>query len=308
MKAAQYSKHGGPEVIELRDIETPKPTSEQVLVENYAASINPFDFKVRNGLIPGLPAQFPITIGGDFSGKIIEVGESVDDYKVGDLVYGQASVFGGGSGSFAEYVVANPRSFYIKPNRLSFEEAASLPLVGSSAIQAIEDHIKLKSGEKILINGGSGGIGSIAIQIAKEIGAFVVASSSPNNFDYVKSLGADVVIDYKKENNEFNEFDAVFDTSGLKLGDNVLKKSKKGGIVVSMTTNDDTLLSEKYSIKVISQNSEVRTERLKRLAGYIEKASIKTEVEKVFTLDKAPDAYYYHENQKVKGKVVVKIK
>jgi len=310
VKAARYSKHGGPEVIEIVDSKRPTPSSNQILVENCAASVNPFDFKVRNGMVPGLPSEFPITIGGDFSGKIIEIGSSVSGYRIGDEVYGQASIFGGASGSFAEYLVVNPRSIALKPENLDFKEAASLPLVGASAVQALHDHIELKSGQKILIQGGAGGIGSIAVQIAKNIGAFVATTVSTQNVGVAKSLGADKVIDYKTE--DFSEilsdYDAVFDTSGLPVEDKALKILKTGGILVSMTSKASEKENNEYGVKVIPQNTQATTRRLEILKDYVEKGVVKPQIEKIFTLDEAREAYEYQETQKLHGKVVVLIR
>lgn len=309
MKAARYSRHGGPEVLEIVEIEKPQISETQVLVENYAVSINPFDFKVRSGMIPGMPTEFPITIGGDFSGKIIEAGSSISEFKVGDEVFGQASVFGGASGSFGEYVAANTKSIALKPNSLDFTQAASLPLVGISAIQALEDHIGLKSGQKILINGGSGGIGSIAVQIAKKIGAYVATTVSAENVDFAKSLGADEIIDYKTQSiDDLSAYDAVFDTSGRPVGEALFKVLKNGGVLVSMTSKADEKLIEKYDVSVISQNSETTTDRLNRLRIYVESGSVKPEIEKVFMLTEVRDAFSYQEVEKNRGKVVIKIK
>lgn len=308
MKAVTYSEYGGPEVLEISDIPKPAIKPDQVLVENYASSINPFDFKVRNGWIEGLPSSFPITIGGDFSGKIIEVGGNVTGCKVGDEIYGQASVFGGASGSMAEYLSANTRSFSIKPSNLDFIHSSSLPLVGASAIQAIEDHIGLKRGQKLFVNGGSGGIGSVAIQIAKYIGAYVVTSVSTENVDFVNSLGSDEVIDYKKEKVSGEDFDVVFDASGLKLDESLIKILKEGGILVSMGSLDYGDLADRLGVNMIAQDSKVTTDRLDRLREYVEKEVVKTNVEKIFGLEETRKAYEYQENSKVRGKVVVKIK
>ena len=307
MKAARYSEYGGPEVIKIEEIPTPSIKPDQVLVKNYAASINPFDFKVRQGLVPGMPSGFPITIGGDFSGKILEVGSEVRNYKPDDEIYGQASVFGGASGSMAEFIAANPRSFARKPSNLDFTEASSLPLVGISAVQALHDHMDLKEGQKILVNGGSGGIGSIAVQIAKSIGAYVATTVSTENVDFANSLNADIVIDYKKEKLSLSDYDAVFDTSGKEVNESLLGVLKRGGVLVSMTSKASRELGEKYGVKIVSQNSETTTERLDRLSRYVESGVVKPQVEKVFELDDVVKAYAYQENSKSHGKVVVKI-
>lgn len=310
MKAARYYKYGGPEVIEIKEIEKPNPTDKQVLVENWASSINPFDFKVRNGNTPGLPREFPVTIGGDFSGKIIEIGSLVKGLSIGDEIYGQASVFGGASGSMAEYLVANLGSIAIKPSNIDFAQAASLPLTGISAIQALEDHIRLEKGQSIFINGGSGGIGSIAIQIAKHIGAFVTTTVGTENVEFADALGADIVIDYKKEKFEkkVKNIDAVFDTSGIESSEELLKVIKKGGILVSMTSKINEEILKKYDIKVISQNSQTTADRLNRLRNYVEKDIVKPELDRIFRLDQVLDAFSYQEKEKIRGKVVVRIK
>ena len=169
MKAAQINKYGGIEEFEINN-ETSKPTVSKgkVLVEVYAASINPFDKTVRSGFVKNMmPLNFPVVLGGDFSGVIKELGEGVAEFKVGDEVYGSANIFSGGSGSFAEFAILKARNMAIRPKNISFEEAAALPLVGSSAVQALEEHMKLQRDQRILIHGGAGGIGHIAIQLAK---------------------------------------------------------------------------------------------------------------------------------------------
>ena len=169
MKAAWYNRYGGPEVIKINNAPKPSAGSGQVLVEVYAASLNPFDWKLRAGYMKEMiPLKFPFTIGGDFSGVVIELGPSADgEFKVGDKVFGQALVLNGGSGAFAQMCSSNVANTSLKPKSVDFLQSASLPLVGASAIQALEEHIKLKSKQKILIHGGAGGIGHIAVQLAK---------------------------------------------------------------------------------------------------------------------------------------------
>ncbi|MBI2034279.1 MAG: NADP-dependent oxidoreductase [Candidatus Levybacteria bacterium] len=200
MKAAQYSTYGGAEVIEINNNAVkPTPQEGQVLVEVHAASINPFDWKLRAGYMKDMiPLSFPVTIGGDFAGIVVQAGPPrVDErqrVEAGDAVYGQALIINGGSGSLAEFAVANLKNIAAKPKNVTFEEAAALPLVGSSAVQALEDHIKLQKNQRILIHGGAGGIGHIAIQIAKYLGAFVATTVSSDDVDFVKKLGADEII------------------------------------------------------------------------------------------------------------------
>ncbi len=310
MKAVQIRSYGGVEVLEVNnDVAKPSASEGQVLVEVYAASLNPFDWKVREGMTKGyLNLEFPILMGGDFAGVIKELGQNVFGFKVGDEVFGQAAAYGGGSGSFAELAVANTDKIAVKPNGLDFLQAASLPLVGVSALQALETHINLKKDQKILIIGGAGGIGSIAIQIAKALGAYAAASAGSDDLDYVKSLGADEVYDYKENFWEkIHEFDAVFDTAG-KETDKAFRVVKKGGVVVWMTGNPDLELAKKLEVQAIAQNSEGNRERLTRLAQLVQDGKVKAQVDKVFSLDEVKEAFTHLETGHPRGKAVLKIR
>src|SRR3989344_1661696 len=238
MKSAQINKYGGQEVVVInQNTPTPEVTSGKVLVEVYAAGINPADWKVRAGHWQAkMPLSFPATLGGDFSGVVAEVSEGVSDFKKGDEVYGQASLFSGGSGAFAEFALVTAKNIALKPKKLSHLEAAAIPLAGISAYQGIVGHMNLKSGQKILIHGGAGGIGTIAIQLAKYLGAFVAATASTQDLDYIKNLGADVIIDYQKQNftDLISYYDAVFDTVGGETYQKSFMVLKRGGVIVSM--------------------------------------------------------------------------
>lgn len=311
MKAVQYNSYGDPQVLEVIE-NAPKPSVQKghVLIQVKAVSINPIDWKVRAGYLQKMvPLQFPVTIGGDFAGVVSEVGEDVTEYKIGDEVYGQGGVLNGGSGSFAEFVVAQTDKITPKPSNADFLQAASLPLAGISALQAVEDEIDIKEGQKILIHGGAGGIGSIAIQIAKAKGAYVATTVSTKDIDFAKSLGADEVIDYKTQQFEtlLKDFDAVFDTAG---GDTVTKSFqvlKPGGILVSMNGMPDEGLSEQYKVKAIGQKTDATPDRLKRLTHLVENGKVKPEIDKIFPLLEAKDAFVYQEKSHPKGKVVLSV-
>ncbi len=312
MKAVQINKYGGYEVLEVND-NTAKPSvgKGQVLVEVQAASINPFDWKVRAGYMKDfMPLNFPATMGGDFAGVVIEVGEGVSDFRVGDEVYGSANIFSGGSGSFAEFAAANTVNTAIKPKNTSFVEAAALPLVGSSSVQALEEHIKLKGGEKILIHGGAGGIGHISIQVAKAIGAYVVTTINTDDKDFVRQFGADEVIDYKSEKFEekLKDFDAVFDTVGGETTNKSFQVLKKGGVLVSMAGQPDSKLAEKFGVTAIGQGSKVNSQNLNRLTELVDSQKIRVNIDKVFPFEETKEAFRYQEEVHPRGKVVLKIK
>lgn len=315
MKAVQINKYGGIEVLEfVQNAPKPVPKKDEILVEVYASSINPIDWKIRDGYMRKAgwldQLKFPVTLGSDFSGVIKEIDGKIADLKEGDKVYGYANVLYGGSGSFAEFVVVNINNLSRYPKNLDHNDAASLSLVGVSALQAIEDNIKLQSGQKILIHGGAGGIGSIAIQLAKSKKGYIATTVSGNDLDYVKELGADEVIDYKTQNFEeiLKDYDAVFDTVGSETTNKSFKVLKKGGILVSMLRGPDKNLAETYGVNSIGLNTDVNSENLKRLAKLVEDQIIKPQVDKVYPLEKVREAFTYQEKTHPRGKVVLKIK
>lgn len=309
MKAVQIS-HYGIDALEInQNAPTPTLKKGQILVEVYAASINPFDVKLISGMFKGaIPLTFPFAPGGDFAGKVTVLGEGVLDLNRGDEVYGQALMLDGNSGSFAEIAAANTSNVALKPKTASFEEAAALPLVGTSAVQALEEHIKLQSGQKILIHGGAGGIGHIAIQLAKTLGAYVATTASTADVDSVAMLGADTVIDYKTQAFEtlLTDYDAVFDTVGGGVTDKSFSVLKNGGVLVSMAGAPDEKLAKEKNISAIGQNTKVTKERLKRLAHHVDSGSIKVTIEKVYALEQIKEAFS-HQKTHPRGKLVLKV-
>lgn len=312
MKAIQIIRYGGSEVAEINSsVSEPAPKKDQIMVEVHDASINPFDIAVRSGRYQDhIKMMFPFVPGSDFSGVITKLGDGVSEFKEGDEVYGSANVLNGGSGSFAQFCVSNVKNSALKPKSIDHYYSASLPLTGSSAVQALEDHIKLKSGQKILIHGGAGGIGSIAVQLAKHIGAYVAATVSTNDMTFVKNLGADQVIDYR--NKDFTkiikDFDAVFDTVGAVTSQKSFRVIKKGGILVSMVGTPDPELAKKLGITTIGQNTKTNTIHLSRLAQLIDQGAVKPQVDKIFPMSQIRQAFDYFEKGSPKGKVVLKIK
>ena len=312
MKALQMTRYGGRDVVELNQ-NAPKPVADkgQVLIEVQTAGINPIDWKIRAGYLKEhLPLTMPATFGGDVAGVVAGVDDSVSGLSVGDRVYGYASPVSGGSGSFAECVAATMSTVAPAPQRANAAEAGALPLVGASAVQAIEQHIKLQRGQTILIHGGAGGIGSVAIQIAKSIGAHVATTASADDRAYVQELGADEVIDYKKEafEDKLTNCDAVFDTVGGDTTDKSFKVLKKGGTLVSMLGQPNAALAKQYGVTAIGQMTHVTTDVLKRLAQLVDSGTIKIHVEKAFPLDKAKEAFQLLEEGHPRGKVVLEIK
>lgn len=312
MKAVQARNYGGPEVVEVNDISVPVPKEGQVQVDVYSASLNPFDLTLLSGVLKDKTnLTLPFTLGGDFAGVISQVGEKVEDYKIGNEVYGTANVMGGGSGSFAQITSANTGNISHKPKKVSFDEAAALPLVGSSAVQAIIDHIKLQNNTKILIHGGAGGIGHIAIQIASNVvGAHVSTTVSTEDIDFVKSLGANGVIDYKNQDFEglIKEYDAIFDTVGGEVTNKSLNCLRRGGILVTMIGEPDQDKASELGVTAIRQGTKNNTEHLSKLAEFVDAGKIKVNIDKVFPLDEAVKAVEYKKASHPKGKIVIKVR
>ncbi|VVB90500.1 Acryloyl-coenzyme A reductase [uncultured archaeon] len=312
MKAAQINKYGGSEVVEINN-NAPKPNVSEghLLVEVYAAGVNPVDWKIREGyMAKNVPLKFPSTLGGDFSGVVMEVGAGVSGFKKGDEVFGQAGTLRGGSGSFAEFASADVSVTVRKPKNISHVEAAALPLTGVSAWQALVDHIGLSRGKKILIHGGAGGIGTVAIQLARHLGAYVATTASARDLQYVRELGADEATDYKNQSFDdlVHNYDAVFDTAGGETYEKSYKVLRKGGIIVSMLAQPNPELMKQYGVNAIGQFTQVNSERLKKVAELAEKRIIKVHIDKTFPLEQAREALEFLQTGHPRGKVVLKMK
>ncbi len=313
MKSIQIKKYGSSDVMEVNNTASvPSPPPGKILVNVKASGINPVDWKIREGYMQQMiQLQFPSTLGMDFSGIIKQIGENIaSDFKQGDEIYGQASVLKGGSGAFAELALADQDAIAHKPKTLNHLEAAALPLVGVSAWQALVENIGLSKDKKILIHGGAGGIGSIAIQLAKHLGAFVATTVSTNDKQFVQELGANQAIDYNTENFEdiLHDYDAVLDAVGGDIYKRSFKVLKKGsGIIVSMLEQPNSELMNQYGVKAVFLFSQVNRERLTKLAEWIDQNNIKVNIDKTFSLDEAANALDYQKDVHPRGKVVLTI-
>ncbi len=308
MKAAQITEYGGKDVLRVT-ADAPKPMAQsgQVLIEVYAAGVNPFDWKVREGYTKEMAElAFPATLGGDFAGVIAETGEG---FTRGQAVYGQANALGG-QGSYADYTPVKASQVAAKPESIDFATAAALPLASVSAYQALVDHMNLQKGQKILIHGGAGGIGSLAIQLAKHLGAYVATTASATNTDFVKSLGADEVIDYTTQDfsETLKDYDAVFDTIGGETNKKSYSVLRLGGALVSMADQPDEKLVKEHQITYTAQQTKVTPERLNAITKLIDDGTLKPVVDKIFPLEQAAEALEYQKTGAPKGKVVIQVK
>lgn len=311
MKAAQINGYGGKDAIQTT-ADAPKPPygAGEVLVAVRAAGINPFDWKVREGYTRQIAElSFPATLGGDFAGIVAEVGDEVTEIQVGDEVYGQASPLGG-HGSFAEFTAVKATALAPKPKSLDFVHAAAAPLAAVSAYQGLVEHLQIQPGQKILIHGGAGSIGALAVQLAKHLGAYVAATATAEGLAYAKQLGADEVIDYQTQDFStiLKDFDAVFDTVGGEVYAKSFQVLRQGGTIVSMVEQANEKydqLASQHNVKAIGQFTRVTTERLRKVGELLESGTLKVLVDKTFPLDQAAEAVEYLHTSKRLGKVVI---
>ncbi len=312
MNAARMQEYGGKEVVVV-DGQSPEPTlsAGKVIVEIHAAGVNPVDWKVREGYLQKVaPLSFPLTLGGDFSGVVTEVGEGVTDFTKGQDVFGSASVLQGGTGSFAERALANAHAIAPKPEKNTHLQAAALPLAAVSAWLALVEHMGVSPGQKVLVHGGAGGIGSFAIQIASYLDAYVATTVSADCTAMVKELGADEVIDYERQafDEILHDYDAVLDTVGGETCNRSFSVLKKKGILVSMLGPPDEKLTIRHEVTAIGQNTLITTQRLTAIANLVDSGALKARIDSTFALKEAAEALEDMKHGHHKGKIVMTVK
>lgn len=330
MKAARINRYKQA-VPTIEEIPMPDIGEEDVLVKVLAASINPIDLKTKDGgLRMLLNYQIPLTLGSDFAGVIVQAGRHVQKFQPGDAVYGRVQK--NRIGTFAEYLAVSQKDIAFKPKNLSFEEAAAIPLVGLTSYQALHDIMLIQPNQKVLIQAGSGGIGTIAIQIAKNLGAFVATTTSQKNTALVRSLGADLVIDYKTEDfTDLKDYDHVFDTQGgqtladafkiIKAGGNVVTISglptaqfaKEAGLplwkrgLFAIASRRLTNLAKKRAASYTFLFMKPSGQQLQLLTEMIEQGQIKPIVDRIFPLAAIQEAFAYSKAGHARGKIILKI-
>jgi NADPH:quinone reductase-like Zn-dependent oxidoreductase len=311
MKAVVIEQYGDKEQLKEMEVDTPKIKDNQVLVEIKATSINPIDWKLREGYLKEmLPFDFPIILGWDAAGIIQDVGKNVKDFQVGDEIFSRPATTR--FGTYAEMTVIDDHLLAIKPENISFEEAASIPLAGLTAWQALFDAADLKKGEKVLIHAGAGGVGSLAIQLAKDKGAYVATTASIDNHDFLKELGADKVIDYKTTNFEdvLSNYDVVFDTMGGDIQSKSYQVLKKGGRLVTIVNAPNKELASKYGVTASHVWLEPNGKQLEQLGTLLQNGRLKAIVGHVFpfTEQGIKEAHALSESHHAKGKIVITFK
>ena len=317
MKAVVFEKYGSPEVLELREVDKPSVADDELLVKVHAASIQQTDIRFRTGtpflarVLGGLFKPKNQILGCDYSGIVEATGKNVNEYNVGDKVYGQLD---GRTGTHAEYISVSMKEVSTKPKNLTFVEAASVGVAGTMALQCLRDYGEIQQGQKVLINGASGGIGTFAVQLAKYYDTEVTGVCSTTNLEMVKSIGADYVIDYTKEDftKMVDEYDVIFDAVRKNTFANCKNALTSKGIYVTTEFGVTILLQMKMNSnpnrkRMVGMLGKADPEDLVFLRELIEAGKIKPVIDRTYPLEEIADAHRYVDKGHAKGKVIMKI-
>jgi NADPH:quinone reductase-like Zn-dependent oxidoreductase len=309
MKAVVIEKFGGLDELKVRDVPMPEVRERDLLVEVRAAAVNPVDWKIREGYLKGrADFRFPLVLGLDVAGVVKETGAKASRFKAGDEVMSRTDMQR--SGTYAEYVAVDEGIVARKPRNLSFEEAASIPLAGLTAWQALVDRAAVKAGDRVLIHAGAGGVGSLGIQIAKARGAHVAATCGTSNVEFVKGLGADEAVDYTKDDFSavLKGYDVVLDTMGGEVYRKSFEVLKKGGVVVSLLERPDEALARKKGVRADYLFMQPDAKELEELGGLLEAGKIRPVVGKAFSLEQMKEAHRLSASHHARGKIVIRVK
>ncbi|MFE4210479.1 NADP-dependent oxidoreductase, partial [Streptomyces goshikiensis] len=296
-------------VVRVTDVPVPAVGPRDVLIEVRAAGVNPVDHLIVKGFLSTGEPSRPLVIGNELAGVVTQVGAEASRFAVGDEVFSRVDPRVGGA--FAEYVAVDESLVAAKPSRLTFEEAASLPLVALTALQALTEQADVRSGTRVLIHGGAGGVGSAAVQIAKQLGAEVVATAGSGSVELVRELGADRVIDYRTEKFEevVSDVDVVLDTIGGETQERSFGVLKSGGTLVSIVAIPDAEAKKaRWNVEARSFFMRPQGEQLAHLAGLVESGQLRPIVETVFPLDEASEALQKVERGGARGKTVISVR
>jgi len=314
MKAVLFHEFGGPEVLQSTELNDPIPGTGEVLIRIHAAGVNPADTKIRKGLfLQRIPHAFPVIPGWDAAGVIEKNGDGATLFKPGDEVYAYCRKPVVQFGAYAERIVLPETQIALKPKTMTFEEAASVPLAALTAWQSLMDAAGLKAGQSVLIHAGAGGVGGFAIQIAKHAGAFVIATASRRNHDYVRGLGADMIIDYTEI--DFRDalldayskgVDVAFDTVGGDVQSRSGDVVRTGGVLVSLLAFKDEAALKSKGIQVRYVFVAPNREQLGIITGLIDQGKIKSHLAAVLPLSNAQEAHRMMETQHTVGKIVLR--
>ena len=307
MKAVFINEHGGPEVLKYGDVPDPTPKPGEVVVDVVAASVNGADWKVRAGE-SHRQSQFPYVLGRDFSGMVAALGDGVHDLRIGDPVFGVLEL--GRDGAYAEKVAIKAALVGKKPERMSHDQAAAMALTGLTALSAIEETLKLKSGETILIQGGAGGVAGFAIQLAKHLGARVITTASAANHGYLRELGADEIIDYNAKDftKAVANCDAVFDTVGGDVAQRSFAVLRPGGRAAFIASGVKAPVPDRADVTSLRPPAERGRRHLDRIGELFLSGAVRPPPIKLYPLADAVAAHKVSEGRHLRGKLVLQVR
>ncbi len=303
MRAVRIRGFGGPEVLGIEDIPLPQPGAGEIRIRIIAAGVNPFDWKVRRGY---MPIPLPVTLGLDVSGVVDALGDGVEAFEIGDGVYAKMAF---GQGGYAEYAVTDASFAAAKPKSIGFVEAAAIPTACLAAWQAIFDIAGLEKGQNILIHGAAGGVGSFAVQLARWKGASVTGTASEDHIRFVENLGAERVIDYKKERFEeiAHDMDVVLDTVGGDTFDRSWSVLEPGGFLVTTVAKIPEGAAAEHGVRAALLAAQPNGKELASIAQLVDKGHIRPQVTTVLPLEEVKQAHEMSESGHMKGKIVLRV-
>lgn len=308
MRAVQIHQYGGTETLQLEQIDKPKINADDILIQVKSAAINPVDWKIREGYLKDfIPYALPITLGWDVSGIVSEVGAEVTDFEVGDEVFSRPDI--SRDGSYADYIAVKADEAVLKSTKLDFSQAAALPLAGITAWQCLVDVGQIQAGQRVLIHAGAGGVGHLAIQIAKAKGATVIATASTANQSLLTQLGADEAIDYTKAplSEQIEPVDLVIDTMGAEVQYKSWALLKKGGMLVSITEQPNEEVAKEHGVKAAFVFIEPSSRILRELNTLVEADQLTPLIEHRFPLEQIVDAHSQSQSGRTRGKIVIDV-
>ncbi|AFY58706.1 Zn-dependent oxidoreductase, NADPH:quinone reductase [Rivularia sp. PCC 7116] len=310
MQAVVIHEYGSADVLRYEEVEAPTTKPDELLVKVRAAGVNPIDWKIRKGMLKVISGnKFPMILGFDLAGEVLEVGSQVSNFQVGDEIYGSLPLPGG---AYAQLAAVPQKVAAVKSKSISFEEAAGLPVAALTALQSLRDKANIKPLQTVLINGASGGVGIFAVQIAKALGAEVTGVCSGKNLDFVKSLGADFLIDYTQQDFTQNqvEYDIVFDAVGKQTFDNCKKNLKSNGVYITTLPSLQNIVSIGLTSLFGSKKAKFilaqpNTADLLYLNELIEAGKLRVVIDCTYPLKELAAAHIYSQSERAKGKIVI---
>jgi NADPH:quinone reductase-like Zn-dependent oxidoreductase len=312
MKAIVIREYGSAEVLRYEDVEQPKIQPDQLLVKVYATTVNPIDWKIRKGMLKFITgSKFPIILGLDLSGEVLEVGSQVTRFKPGDAIYGSVSVPGG---AYAEFAAVSENFAAFKPNNMSYEEAASLPVAALTALQSLRNLGNIQSGQSVLINGAAGGVGTFALQLAKVFGAEVTGVCSTKNLELVKSLGADRTIDYTQQDftKHTDQYDIILDAVAKRSFASCKPVLKPNGVYITTLPSAEIVVQGVLTTILPGKKAKLifespNTKDLTYLKELIEAGKMRAVIDRTYPLQELAAAHAYSESERTVGKIAIAV-